>query len=331
MKHCEWCGGEFIPRNQRQRYCSDREHLATCMNCPAEKTFQGQPAWQRGKKRRDKSWACADCLGEVSKARRRATSQEKHGDPRYNNRAQARATMEERHGGGTTMESPILQNQVKATMKKKYGATTVKQGSAYIRNSASRRSRSQDIPLEVSLELTKLFALESALEEWLQRHLSDGERISYGELAMELMCSPTELSHVFSQRYPALKEKYIEVGKSYWEDLVVRELIFLGVNEEDMLLHRRPLEGREIDIWIPGMNLGFEINDFATHSRDKEDEPRSGSYGRGFKHGPSYHDWKVQAASSLGIALHHVWEDDIRQGNYRDELRHIIKENGRTP
>ena len=49
------------------------------------------------------------------------------------------------------------------------------------------------------------------------------------------------------------------------------------------------------------------------------------------KHGPTYHGWKVEVAAAMGITLHHVWEDDIARGIYRDELRRIIAENGRAP
>lgn len=331
MRECEWCRGEFTPRNARQRYCNHREHRATCVNCPEETTFTGQPPWQRGIKRRGKPWACEACRGEVSKERRRDTSRERHGDAGYNNRDKARATMEERHGGGTTLESPLLRARVESTMTDRYGAPTVRGGMASLKNQGSRRANSRGIPLENSMEISRVLSREDTLERWLTENVGVGESITYGAMADILGCSATELSHAFSRRFPELKRRFIKVGESHWEKQVRDELIQLGVGEEEMLLHRRPLEGREIDIWLPGRKLAFEVNDLATHSRHGDDEPRGGKYGGRVKHGPTYHGWKVKVAAAMGITLHHVWEDDIARGIYRDELRRIIAENGRAP
>lgn len=77
----------------------------------------------------------------------------------------------------------------------------------------------------------------------------------------------------------------------------------------------------EIDIFFPKLNYGIEIQDFATHSRDSDNEISEKGY---HKRGISYHNEKRESAKTLGIEIVELWEDKIRANDY-SELKIEVK------
>ena len=84
----------------------------------------------------------------------------------------------------------------------------------------------------------------------------------------------------------------------------------------------------QIDIFFPQKNLGFEIEDFATHSRNSDTElylinglSRSDM---AFKKGPSYFSNKQLFFKGIGIDVYELWEDDIRSGAFIEKLEHLL-------
>lgn len=117
-----------------------------------------------------------------------------------------------------------------------------------------------------------------------------------------------------------------EKGYSFLES-VVSEYIsdaYIGLK---VLNRKRPLkdpEGRrlEIDIFIEEISLGFEIQDFATHSRDNDTEiSRFGET----KKGPIYHEKKKRLAANAGIVLIEIWEDEILNGKFKKTVNQSIQ------
>lgn len=75
----------------------------------------------------------------------------------------------------------------------------------------------------------------------------------------------------------------------------------------------------QIDILIPELNLGFEIQDFATHSKKFDFEKAKFRGGEIIKKGPIYHENKRKLAKEqLDITLIDLWEDDIESGKYKE-------------
>lgn len=98
--------------------------------------------------------------------------------------------------------------------------------------------------------------------------------------------------------------------------------------ELEVLRNKRPLRsesGRilEIDLWIPSLGIGFEVQDFATHSRDSDSELSPMPWSE-FKNGPTYHSAKKAAADRAGIELFEIWEDDILTGRTQTILEGAI-------
>ena len=69
---------------------------------------------------------------------------------------------------------------------------------------------------------------------------------------------------------------------------------------------------RELDFFIPELNIAIEVQDNATHSKFSDDEITH-FRGKKLKKGPNYHREKAEAAREiLGIAsVIEIWEDEI--------------------
>jgi hypothetical protein len=79
---------------------------------------------------------------------------------------------------------------------------------------------------------------------------------------------------------------------------------------------RNLLNGREIDIFIPELNLGFEFNGLYWHSEIYKER--------------TYHLDKTQECLNNGVSLFHIWEDDW---NYKQDIvkSMILNKLGKTP
>ena len=92
----------------------------------------------------------------------------------------------------------------------------------------------------------------------------------------------------------------------------VRNKVFL--HEYNGKEHRK-----QLDIYFPLRNIGFEVQDFETHSH-RDDEPyEHDRKDYAFKKGPSYSKEKKEFFKELGITVVEVWEDDIRAKHF-DEM-----------
>lgn len=74
----------------------------------------------------------------------------------------------------------------------------------------------------------------------------------------------------------------------------------------------------EMDIYLPQLKLAFEIQDFATHSRDSAVEKGHPWRRNGLKNGPRLHELKRRLAlQQLDVVVFDIWEDDILSGNFK--------------
>lgn len=75
----------------------------------------------------------------------------------------------------------------------------------------------------------------------------------------------------------------------------------------------------QIDIYFPAINFGIEIQDFTTHDKYSDTalyKQRVGCY----KHGPTYHNQKINAAIEDGITIVELWEDEIRDKTFKEKI-----------
>jgi hypothetical protein len=84
-------------------------------------------------------------------------------------------------------------------------------------------------------------------------------------------------------------------GKSKME-LEILEFIKINYNGNIITSDRNILDGNELDIYLPDMNLAFEFNGLYWHSELYKDK--------------NYHLNKTNKCLDLNINLVHIWEDD---------------------
>ena len=102
------------------------------------------------------------------------------------------------------------------------------------------------------------------------------------------------------------------IGSS--EELKIRDFITQFVNEEDIVKDRTVLEGKEIDIYIPILNLGIEYNGSVFHATVNSvytDKPYT------------YHRDKFLKAKEKGVHLITVF--DVDWSNNQDKIKAYLK------
>lgn len=79
----------------------------------------------------------------------------------------------------------------------------------------------------------------------------------------------------------------------------------------------------EIDLYLPEMLLGFEVQDFATHSRTESTDRNP--WNKKMK-GPTYHAMKNKLAlEQLGVEIVELWQDEIEDGSFREKVDHVLQ------
>lgn len=101
---------------------------------------------------------------------------------------------------------------------------------------------------------------------------------------------------------------------TYSEGAIQRLLDQLGVEYRTRV--RDVIPPQEIDVYIPGYNLGIEVNGEYWHC-DKFDRIT-----------PNYHQQKTLAANSKGVKLFHIWDREIKDARtwniLADKIRHAV-------
>lgn len=92
------------------------------------------------------------------------------------------------------------------------------------------------------------------------------------------------------------------------KQLELSEFIINNIDSEILLNNREVLNGKEIDIYIPNLKIGFEFNGLYWHSEKYK--------------GSKYHLNKTKKCIGSNIDLVHIWEDDW--DNKKDIVKSMI-------
>lgn len=120
IRICEFCGKEFIPQSNRQRYCKG-PHVRQCPVCGKDYVEDNVENLKRPP---------VACCYECRKVRREQTSLELYGRKDAGNskqaREKARETCRRKYGYESPLESPEIQSKTKKTLIEKYGVDNIR-------------------------------------------------------------------------------------------------------------------------------------------------------------------------------------------------------------
>lgn len=142
-------------------------------------------------------------------------------------------------------------------------------------------------------------------------------------------CSICSASWESSPNYETRKDrggcKSCQQAKSQLEEEFFAML--KTMTHEPILRNKRPLKENksyyELDFWLPTLKIGFEVQDYATHSKISDTEESSYRGLSFLKKGPTYHQKKKRLAQEqLATEIIEIWEDEIRSS--QEELKNKI-------
>lgn len=237
------------------------------------------------------------------------TKFERYGDENYVNSEKAKQTNLERYDVENPSFLPETLNKTKKTNLERYG-TEVAIQSDKIRSKVIENQKHTNYKNIIDrlnnkcLNIDPLFTLEEYKStfrdnkyEFLCKKCGSKfmDHIDGGHLPRCLKCDP--IISGFSDK----EREVLEYIRSIYEGEIIENC-------------RKLLKGKEIDIYIPELNLAFEFNGIYWHSE------------LGGNKNKSYHLNKTNECENLGIRLIHIFEDEWRnkQDIVKSKLRYLI-------
>lgn len=237
----------------------------------------------------------AACANKHTVERIKKSKEVKYGDPNYNNPTGYKETISKR----TDFERDEIIQKRRKTKLEKYGDPNY----TNTKKSSESRKKSNSENKNCQIQIYDVEILECL------------EDRSY-----KIRCKKCgEESHVLNSRFnarlrnghdPCIKCNNISTGTSSQEEEIAQFIESLGfeVKRGD----RRELEGREIDVFVPDLRIGFEYNGLFWHSE--------------FRIEKEYHVKKQEKAREKGISLIHIWEDDWnkKKNIVKSRISHLL-------
>lgn len=270
---------------------SNKESYEKCRKTWREKYGVDNP--MKSKKVQDKSKQTSlkrygvgcNLQSETAKQKSRETKKRLYGDEHYTNTEQSVKTQTERYGG-VGLASPILKQKYYETCKERYGVeipSTSPEIAAKVSKTKTNKVFDKD-PNIISLGKT---------EEWFICKCPDPKCDKCGEKEYEI---PRYLYHqrLLTGVDPCSIRTPLNGIKNTSLEVFIHEILDKR-NISHIDNYRKILNGKEVDIYIPGKNLAIECNGIYWHSR-KDSE---------------YHYNKWKDCLDKGIQLLTFWEDQI--------------------
>lgn len=211
-------------------------------------------------------------------------------------------------------QSEIVKEKSRKTIKRKYNVSHYSKTKTF-KKEIKETLRKNELKKYTSLG-KKVLINNKEFKDFLDEN---PKKYSLIELSILFGCSTKSLRTIISQTFPKksfmdIRKKYLKIKESKWETLFK---LFLKDYFPDLnysFQERNILDKKEIDFYIPELNLGIEINPLYTHKY------KNNSIGKDFY----YHINKTKEALEKNIKLIHVWEHDFNDLNI---IKESIKSN----
>ena len=221
------------------------------------------------------------------------TKLKKYGDSSFNNREKYKQTSLERYGFENAWQNPEIQNKVKITNILKY-------------------SEIKNLPEEDVLEFIKREYPEYLDFNFSQKHIKNFINLSedYFRTFIEgnyfdvkKCMNYYNLSYTTVQRY---KKEFNIQEPNKTEKHKIQSYIFDNIKDDTKVLNARNLISKELDIFIPSINLAIEYNGLMFHSQGISEHSMFNTP----DFDKMYHLKKTLECKAKGIALFHIFEGE---------------------
>lgn len=234
----------------------------------------------------------SSCANKSNTEKIKESKMLKYGDPNYNNKEKFKKTIK----GKIEKEGDLIIEKRRKTKLLKYGDPNFTNVDKIVK----------------SKKITTLKQINEKCKEYKVEVLEILENSSYSIICNKCRkksrMTNTRLNvRLRSKKDPCPVCNNYNSGKSNTEREISNFIKTLGIEfiEND----RSALKNKEIDVFIPSLNIGFEYNGLYWHSELNVDS--------------DYHQEKQKLASEKGIKLIYIWEDDWR--DKRDIIESKIK------
>lgn len=214
-------------------------------------------------------------------------------------RRKAKESIFAKYGTYSTMSSLEVREKVMQTNLERYGHKSSLQNEDVHRKAVATFIRKYGTPYPNML--TKEELDKRILEQFriiLPATITSGKKgIVFTATCAD--CGRTFESHFNSDLKPTVCP-FCNKSSTIFE----RSLIALFTSKFNVYPHFRPdwMEGREIDIYLPDLQVGFEINGAYTHNSDWD------PFGHDIIKDREYHKHKSELCRAHGVRLYHIWE-----------------------
>ena len=255
-----------------ENYNNFEKYKETCLKkYGVENTFQNEDIKNKIKQTNLERYGAKNVSQvEIIKEKSKQTCLEKYGVEHYTQtfdyKEKSKQTCLEKYGYKNPVQSDIIKNKIKQTNLKKYGVEI-----------SSQSHYSKEI-----LELINN-------KENLVKYINDNNIINITDLASHLKYISDSTLGKIIKKYQIMN--LFDYNGSI-EEKEIREYINQHYETENNT--RKYLDGKEIDIYIPKLNIGIEFNGNFWHNE----------YGKE----KNYHQEKSLLAESKGIFLYHIFE-----------------------
>lgn len=214
----------------------------------------------------------------------------KYGDATYNNRELYKNTLNKNYGVSNPMYSSKIRENFLNSLLEKYGVTNIMKN-----NEVKERNKLSNIENNINFH-TRSHLSQSVIEkldniEWLK---SQNETKTPLAISKELGTSSSVIYKIFNKHNIEYRHHY---NTSVWQNEI--ETYISSITTCEILKNDRTiLNGQELDIVIPELNLAFECNGILWHS-----EVMGGKDSK-------YHLNKTKLAENAGYKLIHLHDNE---------------------
>ena len=273
---------------------SEKYYCNKCKNIKTKKTnlerygvenvFQLEEIKKKSKETNLERYGVENVMfNETFKTKVENTKKEKYGDIYYNNHEKFKETNLERYGVEYPLQINIFKEKMKETCLEKYGVEHHLK-SELIRDKISKTSNHNIFEKYKNINNSEYQIISYKKNIFNIKHKTCGNIFEISNKAF----------HSRKQNYEFCFKCYEKSTASYKEKEISKWLD--SINIKYILNNRKILDGYELDIYIPDLNLAIEFNGVYWHSELYKE-----------KH---YHIKKTELCAVKGIQLLHIFEDD---------------------